>query len=77
MKKYVKKIFEIVLVQIISFVLLVWAIVFAALMWPSNTPDWETVWWKFINFFENLKWDCPNGKVLWGINTDWTKICID
>ena len=77
MIKIIKKIWKIIVLQVVSFVLLVWMVAFAAISWPSSTPDWGIVWWKFIQNFDNIEWTCPDWKVLNWFNADFTKKCVD
>lgn len=77
MKKFIKLIAKNLAAQTIAFLLLVWFITFAAITWPSQTPAWETSWWKFQSYFNNLKWNCPSWQAVVWINNDFTKKCGD
>lgn len=71
-----KKIFKVIIIQIISFIILFWAITFAALVWPDIKPDWEESDWKFIEYFDNMQWTCLDWKVVWWFTNDMIKNCI-
>jgi hypothetical protein len=74
MKNYIKKILKTMFLQFIILIILLWAVTFAV-TFPSSTPILETVWWKFIQYFNNMTWDCPNWKSISWFDTNLTKIC--
>lgn len=56
-------------------ILMLFSVVYWASIWPTSSPTGEKTGWNFINYFNNIKWDCPNGEVLIGFNMDLTKKC--
>ena len=75
-KKYLKDILKTMLFQAITLVILIWAVSFAVSR-PDWIPAWESVWWKFINFFINIKWDCSSWQAVYWFNDDLSKKCVD
>lgn len=70
-----KNLFKTIFIQLIFISILFWSITYASISWPSYIPAWETTWWIFTKYFENIKWDCSSGSVLEWFDENFNKIC--
>ena len=76
LKKYIKDILKTMLFQSITLIILIWAVTFAVSR-PSSIPSWELYWWKFINYFNNITWNCSSWQAIYWFNNDFSKKCTD
>ena len=75
-KNYLKDILKTMLFQAITLIILIWAISFAVSR-PSSIPAWESIWWKFIQYFNNLKaWTCPSWQAISWFKDDLSRKCV-
>ncbi len=76
MNTVLKKIIRRTSLQFLSFWIILWWISYAAILWPSNAPNWENSWGTFETYFNKIFTSCPTGQVLqWYDKIIWKK-CI-
>lgn len=78
MKNYLKMIVKTTTIHIISIplsILILFWLVYAAVLWPGSAPSWESVWWKFMDYFNKIFYECPNWEVLQWYDLNKSPIC--
>ncbi|MDD2907924.1 MAG: FISUMP domain-containing protein [Candidatus Gracilibacteria bacterium] len=75
MNKTLIKLGKNIVLQLVSFSILIGFVAFAAISWPSSTPTGETSGGKFASYFSKMLLGCPAGQVLKGFQSDGTRLC--
>jgi len=61
-----KNLFKLITIHIISIILVMWSLIAFAYTYPTWVPTWETLWWKFMFYINDILFDSDL------ITTDWT-----
>lgn len=77
MKNFLLKFIKNIVLQIVSLIIIIWAVAFATISWPTNSPTWEVIGWKFQEYFDKIfNWSCPTWQAIAWYDSNKDPICI-